>query len=295
MYIKEQILREGVDLGFADSNAFSYFIIHRNLCQAVLEVKGNGIGCGVARPHSIHQVEFMELFSSGLVITHIKSIPSPRGISGVHNYQFVLACVVPIESLIGCPGNRTIPGNRCGKGIFLPLIIARNPAEVERVACFPFKVACIEADHDLHCTTSGTNVVFDGVGSACLLITTHGAGRLMGAVAVVGVGVAMIRVLQHRSLGLSGIGVYCLAVHEEIVIRRQQENIADIVCSGVRIIGIQYNIQTGFGDRRIGQIKNAAIHAAQSIVQRNTAANNDFRTFIISGHKNIDGTGTGNC
>ena len=128
-------------------------------------------------------------------------------------------------------------------------------------------------------------------------LATGGAGLIVGAVAVVGVGVgvAMIRVLQHRSLGLYGIGVYCLAVHEEVVILRQQENIADIVCSGLPIIGIQYNIQTGFGNRRIGQIKNAAIHAAQSIVQRNTAANNDFRTFIISSHKNIDGTGTGNC
>ena len=121
---------------------------------------------------------------------NIPCIPNITGI-GVDHHQFVLAGAIPIEGPIGCPGNRTIPGNRCGKGIFLPLIIARNPAEVERVACFPFIIPGIEADHDLHRATIGTSVVFDGVGSACLHITALGADLIMGAVAVVSVGVTM--------------------------------------------------------------------------------------------------------
>jgi len=166
----------------------------------VLEVKGNCIGCGIARPNSIQTVVFAKSFGCGLVFINIPCIPNITGI-GVDHYQFVLAGAIPIEGPIGCPGNRTIPGNRCGKGIFLPLIIARNPAEVERVACFPFIIPGIEAHGDFHCATIGTNVVFDGVGSACLLITTLGAGRLMGAVAVVGVGVGCTITMRLRVLG----------------------------------------------------------------------------------------------
>ena len=82
----------------------------------MLEVKGNGIGCGIARPHSIHTVSFFKLLEIALVFRDLEILEKKIHIRTACNKR-MLICTIPTESLIGRPCNRTVFGNLCGEVI----------------------------------------------------------------------------------------------------------------------------------------------------------------------------------